>query len=156
MFDLSTHTALRVRFNILQFLAEPVKIEQREEIIIVNVVCVVSWLPMSCLNYCCSMQGPAVTFQVHSNALNITTADVAKAAGKNSYFLVLPFVHLPLNLDRQSQTMRIPPFARRSTFNEIDVGRGGCPNEKFKCNISHPLKIVCHFLVCKRTELNGE
>ncbi|KAH0627586.1 hypothetical protein JD844_003495 [Phrynosoma platyrhinos] len=32
-----------------------------------------------------SMLGPAVTFKVHSNALNVTTADVAKAAGKNPY-----------------------------------------------------------------------
>uniref|UniRef100_A0ABM5GMW9 Receptor-type tyrosine-protein phosphatase N2 n=1 Tax=Pogona vitticeps TaxID=103695 RepID=A0ABM5GMW9_9SAUR len=33
------------------------------------------------------MQGPAVTFQVHSNALNITTADVAKAAADNKDML---------------------------------------------------------------------
>lgn len=31
------------------------------------------------------MLGPAVTFRVHSNLQNISTADVAKAAGKNPY-----------------------------------------------------------------------
>lgn len=61
--------------------------------------CVTSLTISSFKSFCCSILGPAVTFNMYSDGHNITTADVAKAAGKNPYCQIHPFLHPLLNED---------------------------------------------------------